>query len=293
MNCPALRILVILGAVAMLLPAPLTFSGPAKDQEMLNQAKILMMEQKWEEARQSFQRLIREFPQSNLLVQAYYHSAYCLRLQRKPEEALLAYELFLQKYPKELTLVTEAGKAVVDLGVSLVEQGKTAYRSRLVTALESPVKEVRYFAAIRGSSLKDRELNKLCIPVLKEIRANEKQTDLVNPASIALLRIDPAALSRTEPPKPAKGTTKPAEPAVKMFYLQIFDQGEDKKPTVEMNFPVSFAQLAIMALDEPTKAEMRKKGFDIDNVWESIKRLSATNILTVRSGPRVVKIWIK
>jgi hypothetical protein len=292
MNCPALRILLVLGAAA-LTPPLLTASGPAKDQEMLNQAKILMWEQKWDAARETFQRLIRDFPQSTLLAQAYYQSAYCSRLQRKPEEALLAYELFLQKYPKEPTLATEAGKAIVDLAVPLVEQGKAAYRSRLVTALGSPNKEVRYFAAIRSSSLKDQGLNTLCIPVLKEIRANEKQPEVVNPASIALLRIDPAALAKPDPPRPSKGTSKQGDAVVKMFYIQIFDQGEGKKPTVEMNFPVTLAQLAITALDEATKAEMRKNGFDVENVWESIKRLSPTNILTVRAGSRVVKIWIK
>jgi hypothetical protein len=264
-----------------------------KDQEMLNQAKILMMEQKWDEARQVFQQLIREFPQSGLLPQAYFHSAYCLRLQNKSEEALPAYELFLQKFPKEPFLAAEAGKAVVDLAVSLFEQGKTAYRNRLKTALADPTKEVRYFAAIRCSYLKDRELNTLCIPVLKEIRAKEKQPDLVNPASIALLRIDPVALAQPEAPKQSKGAPKQAEPTVKMFYIQIFENGENKPATVEMNFPMSFAQLAILALDEPTKAELRRKGFDIDNIWDSLKKLGSTNILTIRNGSKVVKLWIR
>jgi tetratricopeptide (TPR) repeat protein len=268
-------------------------SAPAKDQQMLNQAKILMMEQKWEDARLTFQRLIREFPQSNLLPQAYYHSAYCLRLQKKPEEALPAYELFLQKYPNEPFLATEAGKRVVELALSLVEQGKNAYRSRLVTALKNPAKEVRYLAAIGCSHLKDRELNSLCVPILKEIMTKEKEPEFVNPASIALLRIDPAALAQPEPQKGAKSKPKPGDTQVKMFHLQIFDAGENKPATVELNFPVSLAQLAIAALDEPTKAEIRKKGFDIDNIWESLNRLSPTNILTLRNGPRVVKIWIK
>ncbi len=292
MNSAGLRMLVLL-TVVVLGAGALQASVATKDQEMLNQAKVKMMEQKWEEARQVFQRLIREFPQSGLLPQAYFHSAYCLRLQNKSEEALPAYELFLQKFPKEPFLAAEAGKAVVDLAVSLIEQGKTAYRNRLITALANPTKEVRYFAAIRCSYLKDRELNAKCIPILKEIRAKEKQPDLVNPASIALLRIDPVALAQPEAPKQTKGVPKQPDATVKMFYIQIFENGEDKKPTVEMNFPMSFAQLAILALDEPTKAELRKKGFDIENIWESLKRLNSTNILTIRNGPKVVKLWIR
>jgi hypothetical protein len=292
MNSWGLRTLVLLTAVS-LGPISSFASAPAKDQEMLNQAKILMMEQKWEEARLTFQRLIRDFPQSSLLPQAYYHSAYCLRLQKKPEEALPAYELFLQKYPKEPYLAKEAGTAVVELALSMVQQGKTAYRNRLVAALANPVKEVRYFAAIRCSYLKDRELNALCVPILREIRDKEKQPEFTNPATIALLRIDPAALAQPEPKKDAKSKPKPDDTLVKMLHLQIFDAGENKPATVELNFPVSLAQIAIAALDEPTKAEIRKKGFDIDNIWESLNRLSATNILILRNGPRVVKIWIK
>jgi hypothetical protein len=286
-------VVVALAAAIALMPCLLQASAAAKDQEMLNQAKVLMMEQKWEEARQVFQRLIRQFPQSGLLPQAYFHSAYCLRLQNKPEAALPSYEEFLQKYPKEPFLAVEAGKAVADIAASLVQQGKSAYRNRLTAALASPAKEVRYFTAIRCSYLKDRELNALCIPVLKEIRAKEKQPDLVNPASIALLRIDPAALSTPEAPPPARSEPKKANAATRMFYIQIFENGENKPATVEMNFPVAFAQLAILALDEPTKAELRKKGFDIENIWESLQHLSPTNILTIRNGPKVVKLWIR
>jgi hypothetical protein len=123
--------------------------------------------------------------------------------------------------------------------------------------------------------------------------AREKQPDLVTPASIALLRIDPEALVRPEPPKQAKSKPKQEEAPLKMLHLQIYDSGENKAPTVELNLPLSFAQLAIAALDEPTKAEIRKKGFDIENIWQSLNRLGPTNILTIRNGLKVVKLWIQ
>jgi len=292
MNRMGLRTLALLLALS-LAPLALAVAVPAKDQEMLNQGKILMMEQKWEEARQVFQRLIRDFPKSSLLPQAYFQSAYCLRLQKKPEEAILAYERFLQKYPDEPFLARDARQTIVDLAASLVAQGKPVYLDRLMAALKDPRKEVRYFAALRCSSLKDRQLNAMMVPVLKEIVANEKQQDLVTPASLALLSIDPAALAKPEPQKKAKSESKKTNASVKMFHLRIYEGGENTEPKVELDFPVSFAQLAVMALDEPTKAEMRKKGIDIDNIWESLNRLGPTNILTIRSGSSVIKIWIQ
>jgi hypothetical protein len=294
MNHSGLRGFVLMAAVTLGPQYFLPGGAPARDQEVFNQAKVLMFEQKWDGARQVFQRLIRDFPQSGLAPQAYYYSAYCLQLQKKPEEALLAYEQFLQKYPNEPGYASQARQTIVQTSASLLEQGKTAYRERLVTALKDPRKEVRYIAAIRGSSLRDRELDPLCIPVLKEIVAKEKQQDLVAPASIALLRLDPAALARPASKSPAgKGNPKQDTAGVKMLHLQIFENGDQKAPTVELNFPVSFAQIAILALDEPTKAELRKKGFDIENIWEGLNRLSPTNILTVRNGLRVVKLWIQ
>ena len=82
-----LRGFVMLAALTLSPQHFLPGGPPAKDQEVFNQAKVLMFEQKWDGARQAFQRLIREFPQSSLVPQAYYHSAYCLQLQKKPEEA--------------------------------------------------------------------------------------------------------------------------------------------------------------------------------------------------------------
>jgi tetratricopeptide (TPR) repeat protein len=278
--------LLIQGAVA------LQGAAASKDQELFNQAKVLMFEQKWDGARQAFQRLIREFPQSNLLSQAYFHSAYCLQLQKKPEDALAAYTLFLQKYPKEPVYGAQARQTVVQLAATLFDQGKTSHRGLLVAALTDPDKDVRYLAALRCSSLKDRQLNTLAVPVLREIIAKEKQQDLIAPASLALLRIQPEALEQ-RPKTTPKVSSKQLDAGSRIFHIQIFEHGESKPPSVELNIPVSFAQIAIAALDEPTKAEMRRKGFDIENIWSSLNRMGPTNIFTARNGTRVVKLWIQ
>ena len=292
MNGAGVRTLVLISVVTLGLSV-LSGAAAQKDQDVFNSGKILMFEQKWEEARQVFQRVIRDFPKSNLLPQAYFQDAYCLRLEKKQEDALLSYEQFLKKYPGEPFLAAEAMQAVVDLAASLFEQGKQAYRGRLVAALADSRKEVRYFAAIRCSSLKDRDLNSRSVPILREIVAKEKRQDFVAPASIALLKIDPAALEPAEPAKQAKSNAKKSSAPVKMFHLRIYEGGENTQPKVELDFPVSFAQLAVMALDEPAKAELRKKGVDIDNIWDSLNRLGPTNILTIRSGTSLVELWIK
>jgi hypothetical protein len=176
-----------------------------------------------------------------------------------------------------------------------MERGNPEYRNRIIDALSSPDKDVRYFAAIRSSRLKDRHIASMAIPVLREIVRNESEPELSDRARIALLRLDPNALGKPQvEAQPPKRESKPAPRTSKerLFHVLVLQEGMSQ-PKVELSLPVSLAQLAIAALDESAKAEIRKKGIDIDNVWESLRNLGPTNILTFRDGPNTVKIWIE
>jgi tetratricopeptide (TPR) repeat protein len=273
----------------------------AGEQELLNQGKILMFDKKYEEARAFFQKFAAEYPKSNLVPQAYYFAARCQQALGKNEDALRAYELFIQKYPNEPFLPAEARNAVVVLAASLLENGNAAYKDRLLESLTDPKKEVRYFAALRCSLLSDKSITARAIPVLKEIVQNEKQREITDRARIALLRLDPKSLSKPVIAHEAKGkgggesagrSGTRAGSQGKMFHLRVYHEGSNE-PVVELNFPVSMAQLAIAALDESAKAEIRKKGIDVDDVWKDLQRLGPTNILTIRDGKNLVKLWIE
>jgi len=290
MNCVKLKPDVLL-AVLMACSLASGIAQSAREQTLFNDGKILIFDKKWPEARGVFEHVIQEYPRSPLVPQAYYYIARCFQFQGRQEEALKAYEDFLQKFPDEPFLPGEARNAVVELAASLFEKGNKAYRNQLESSLKARNRDVRYFAAIRCSQLKDRALTSTAIPVLKEIIAKETEEDLVNRARIALLRLDPAALSQKAeaPPEPKK---REAKSDSRMFHLVVHRQGASK-PIVELNIPASLAQLAISALDESAKQEMRKKGFDVDNVWEDLKRLGPTNILTFRDEENTIKIWIQ
>ena len=163
----------------------------AKDQEMFNQGKIAIFDKNWDGARTIFQRVINEFPRSPLVPQAHYFIARCYQFQGRDKEALHAYDLFLQKYPDEPFLPVEAKTAAVELSASLMEKGDPAYRGRLISSLSDSRKEVRYFAAIRCSRLKDAQMAALTVPVLRDIVQTESDGDLADRARIALVRLDP------------------------------------------------------------------------------------------------------
>jgi len=292
------RISAAILVTALLCRAAMPAGTASKDQEMLNQGKILIFDRHWQEAREMFARVATEFPKSPSAAQASYYIARCYQFEGRRVEAIKAYETFLQRYPNEPFLPAEARTAVVELAASLMEQGDPGYRNRITSALASPDKEVRYFAAIRSSRIQDRQLGSIATPILREIVRKESEPELVNRARIALLRLDPKALSKPAeaPPEASRAARKPGEAPARrserMFHLVVYKDGF-AEPRIELNLPVSLAQLAVAALDESAKKEIRKKGIDIDNVWESLNRLGPANILTVRDGPNTVKIWVE
>lgn len=270
------------------------------DQEIFNQAKLLMFDKEWEAARTVFLRLIREFPASSVVPEAYFFNARCLQLQGRWKEAMAAYEEFLRRYPSAPVLPAEARSAIVEMAAALFEKGDASYKDRLIAGLADRRKEVRYFTALRCSRLKDRSLDAMVVPVLKEIVASESERELVDRARIALLRIDPAALAQeARPRRPAPDKAPPAAAGsgekradTRMLHLEVYEEG-GSRPKIELNIPVSLAQLAVAALDESTRQEMRRKGIDVDNVWESLSRMGSADILTIRDGRNVVRIWIR
>lgn len=283
-------VLVILAALLSALPAAAEVD-PAKDQDLFNQGKVLMFDKKWGAARDAFQRMIREYPRSPLAAQAHYFSARTLQLEGKEVDALRSYEQFLQKFPNETHLdaflPVEARTAIVELAAALVEKGNAGYKDRVAAGLADASKDVRYFAAIRASYLSDSKLTSQAVPILREIVEKERERDLVDRAKIGLLRIDPNAFAVEQAPR-EKGN----RPEGRLFHLVIIEEGQ-REPKVELKLPIALAELALAALPEEQKRKLRLKDFDIDNIWESLKSLKATDILTVRDGGTLVKIWIE
>ncbi len=289
-----LRGTTFLLACVFILAMGLRADNKSADQELFNQGKISIFDRNWDAARASFLRLIQEYPKSSVVPQAYYYMARCFQFQGNAGEALRAYETYLSKYPNEPFLSIEAKKSVVELAASMLGKGDKSYRDRLVTALSNSQKDVRYFAAIRCSRLNDPSLTSLAIPVLREIVKSETEPELADRAKIALLKLEPKALA--QPPAKITVEKAPGKPGktsnTKMFHLVVRKAGQTQ-PAVELSLPVSLAQLAVSALDESAKNELRKKGVDVNNIWEDLQRLGPTEILTLRDGDNLIKIWIQ
>ncbi len=127
------------------------------------------------------------------------------------------------------------------------------------------------------------------MPVLKEILAQEKDEDLVERAKLALLRVDPAALTQ------ATASPAPRRPARQATWIRvrIYEKGSSRA-SVSINLPVGLAELLFKSLPDDARAELRRKGYDAGSFWERLKQTGPADILTIEgdAGQRV-QVWIE
>lgn len=258
------------------------------EEKTLQEAKILMFDEQWEEAQIKLEELLTEHPRSRLVPQAIFYRAKCLGRQgEKKEGALRAYEDYLFTPDKNESLVEEAETSIIDLAFDLYgEDGDKEYLDKIEERLLSPSAKVRCYAALKLSLVRDKKIAGRAIPVLKQVIAREIDMDLKDRARIALLRISPDSLKEMED----SGERKRA----KILRIQVMERGMDE-PAFKLGIPWALADLALSAIPEKDKAALREEGYDLDKIVDQLIRMRG-NIIEIRSKEtpaRVIKIWIE
>jgi hypothetical protein len=269
--------------------------GPAAvalpENEGVAHAKDLYFAGRYAEARSGWQELLRTSRGAEGDAAAFW-VARCSEKLREDERALREYGEYLARRPADAAVVEEAKTSRVALAARLAEGGKRAQLSVAEQALADPSKTVRYFAALQLARL-GAPAGLPAVPVLQRIVAEEKDSDLVSRAQLALLKLDRNALKAVE--KPARGRESAAPPGreATWFRLRIYDQGS-KEPTVSINLPVGLAELACSSLPDDARSELKKKGYDCDGLWQRLRKLGPTQFLDVQGdeGERI-EIWLE
>jgi len=257
--------------------------SPAEER-LFQEAKILLFDEKWEEAQKKLETLLAEYPGSPLACQAVFYRAKCLGKQRgKQTEALAAYEDYLRCRDKNPSLVEEAETSIVDLAYDLFSAAnKKQYRDKMEARLQSSNRVIRYYAAFKLSLIKDKQVASRAIPVLKEIIAREKDPDLQDRAKIALLRISPAALREVERGEERRN--------VRILKIRVYVEGQ-KEPELSINIPWALADLALSAIPEKDRSALKAEGYDLDKIIDELTRTRGS-IIEIRDKERTIKIWI-
>jgi hypothetical protein len=299
MRAAALALLALLACSAAV-PA-----AAQADSEKLRSAKALFFDRKYAEARQAWLSIQAGATGSDADAAAYW-VARCSESLGENTRALAEYGAYLERRGKDPTLAEEAKTSRVGLAARLYRGGHRQHLPILRKALSDPSKTVQYYAAFQLADL-GPEVAQPAVPVLKRIVEQERDADLVDRATLKLLRLDPQALSPRTSAGPTSGpassgptragpTHAPRGGAVReATWLKIRIHQEGKAaPVVSVNLPVGLADLVFDSLPDDARAELRKEGFDAENFWKRLRKLGPAEIVEIKGEDgELIKIWLE
>jgi hypothetical protein len=275
--------------LAVLLAGARTAAAQTGDEERdLREIKLLIFDEEWTEALSRLDSFIKEDPSETRLVPALYYRAKCLeKIGGRDEDALRAYQSYLDREDRNRSLGADAEASIIDLVVKIYERGDRSYLPEIEERLSRSDKDIRYYAALRLSAIKDKKAASKSVPVLKKMLAEEKDPELLDRAKIALLRVDPDALAGA----PDRRDERSGERRARFFHLQILNAGT-KKAELSLNLPFALADLALAGMSQKDKSLLQDRGYDIDRILRELK--SGGTILEIKDEKEgvIIKIWI-
>ena len=281
----ALVIVVVLAgaAAAHAAPAP---AAPAAEQ--LRTAKALFFDGRYADARRAWEDARPALKGADAHA-ALYWIARCSEKLGEEERAMGEYAAFLAARPTDRTLVEEARTSRVALAARLYKAGKRQHAGVLTEALADRSRTVRYYAALQMAGLGEA-VARPALPVLRDIVKTEKDEELVGRAKLALLRLDPSAL--TGLPTPAPGDPRPrASRQAAWIKVRITEKGA-AKPKVSITMPFALAEMVFKSLPEDALRELRAEGYEADTFWRRLRDMGPTDVIDIEGDDgEHVRIW--
>lgn len=275
--------------------APIAAGG---EEELFRQIKVDVFDQDWPAVLKQCDELLARFPGSPAVPQASFYRARALsRLPGREAEASAAFRQFVARHPSERLLVEEAWSSILSLDCDPRRPATPACAATLQNGLASPSAFVSTLSAIRAADARDPQIQRRALPVLKRALATQNDPDIVNEILIALLKIDPKEVPQAPPPRAGQAAAPaPLGKSPTLIRMTVFNK-QDKRYDLKVNLPVAFARMLIDSLEqdqkEELKAEARKQGVDLDDIFEAIQKSGAGHFLDVDTPESRVEIWIE
>jgi len=278
---PVILLAALLGGA---LPAP---AQTGAEEKAFQEIKLLVFDENWSQALARIEAFLAGKPADSRLVPAMYYRAKCLEeIGGREEDALRAYREYLDRGDRNKSLSQDAEASIIDLALKLYEKGDRSYLPEIEERLNHSEKEVRYYAALRLSTLKEKKAAAKSIPILKKMLA-ESDEELSNRAKLGLLRVAPEELASV----PDRHDDRPSERRVRMFHIQILDERTGKSE-FSLNLPIGLADLVLSGMPEDERGLLKDRGYDIDRIIKELK--TGGTILEIRDEKegKIIKIWI-
>lgn len=263
--------------------------------EQLQSAKALFFDGKYAEARTAWQA-VRAASRGAASAAALYWIARSSEKLGEHERALGEYATFLAAKPADKALVEEARTSRVGIAARLYKSGQKQHAPILESALADQSRTVRYYAALQVATL-GPEMARPAVPVLREIVKTEKDNDLVERAKLALLRVDPSALSDLPDRRPPINVTGSAARTggdvrkANWIKVRITEKGASA-PKVSVTMPFALAELVFKSLPDDALRELKNDGYDAANFWQKLREMGPTDVIDIEGDKgEHVRIW--
>jgi len=269
------------------------------EEDLFRKVKVAVFDQDWSAVLSGCEEILARFPASPAASQAAFNRARALsHLPGREAEAGAAYRRFVTRYPGDRLLVEESWSGIFTLACDPRRQSTSGCAATLLEGLDSPSVYVATLAAIRAGDTRDEAVRRRALPVLKRALDTQTDPDIRNEILIAILKIDPRQVPLPGPrasadlPVPAAGAPSPPS----LIRMTVFNKAE-KRYDLKVNLPVAFARMLVESLDEDDRAglraEAKKQGVDLDDIFEAIQKQGAGRFLDVDTPESRIEIWIE
>jgi hypothetical protein len=274
------------------------------EQDLMRAIKEDVFEERWDSVLAGAEKVIADFPQSPSLARTMYYKARALHKLGRGNEAVDAYGDFIKKFPNETLLREDALISRMGLAKGMVLDGRKDQIRPLLDGLQEKGYP-KIYAAIQISFLDNRPGQKQALPVLKECAEGESDAEVRNECTLAILRISPTNVpsipnqvaAPPDAPRPPEAPTPPGAPGEpKLIRLQVRDKVTEKV-TVAVNLPIAFAEALLQSLGEIEQGEivreLQARGYDINNLWKSLKTLGKQTLVEIETEDARIKVWLE
>lgn len=274
---------VLVGALLLAGLALQAWSQDRPEDKLLREAKLQIFDGKWAPALDNLNKLLRQYGESPAAAQALFYKAECLsKMSGRENEALQAYRDYLKNGDRNKSLVEKAEVSLIDIALSLSTKGDPSALREVEDRLQSPDKDIQYYAALQLSKCRDRSKAAKSVPILLRIIRSEKDTDLTDLAKIALMRVDPKALENLD--------RRSEDHGARVLRIQIMERGSSR---LDISIPMALADLALAAISDRDRDMMRAKGYDLDKIFSDLEKYRGSLIeIKDPDSNTAIKIWI-
>jgi len=268
---------------AILVIGVLFISSTPPDKSIFNKAKILVFDENWESALTLLNKIEKDYPNSNYLSMSYFYKGKCNEELKNEEKAIKNFEMFLINSDND-SLAEEAEISIINNAFKLYKKGKKKYLKKITGRLSSFNKSVKYYSAFSLSYAKDKTVANKSLAILKKIIFEEEDSDLIERAKLAILRINPKELAKINKNKTNSGKHS------KMLRIRVIDK-KTNKAKVTVNIPFTLAELAIKSLPDSEKKALVDKGYDLNTILKILSEVG--EIIRIDDENELIKIWIE